>query len=43
MPPVWIARPPKPVSEMTDEELEQWADAVIAATQEPTGDTDQSD
>jgi hypothetical protein len=33
--PVHITRPPKPVSEMTDEELDAWVDQVLAATPRP--------
>ena len=29
--PVYLTRPPKPVSEMTEAELDAWADEVIRA------------
>jgi hypothetical protein len=31
--PVHVTRPPKPVSEMTDEELDAYCDEIIEATQ----------
>jgi hypothetical protein len=33
VPTIWVTRPPKPVSEMTDEELDAWANEVIEAIQ----------
>jgi hypothetical protein len=30
--PLWIAKLPKPVSEMTEAELDAWCDRVIEAT-----------
>jgi hypothetical protein len=29
--PIYLARPPKPVSEMTEAELDAWADEVLRA------------
>jgi predicted transcriptional regulator len=31
---VYVGRPPKPVSEMTDKELDAWCDKVIEVTRQ---------
>ena len=35
--PLYLARPPKPVSQMTDAELTAWADEIIRAFAEAEG------